>query len=82
VLSISIPNAAMGVQRALPGDGEKRTAVPAAEFFETLAFENRPIAADVPYATRLEDLTDHNRGWLEKAEAALFGAADVRTAAR
>jgi hypothetical protein len=37
-----------------------------------LTFENRPIVPDVPYRTVSDDLTHANRGWLEKAEAALF----------
>lgn len=92
VLTLSLPNAAMGVQPALAaapagpvvkaamGQGTAQGApdaytgeVPAEEFFQTLTFENRPVVPDVAYATRLDDLTHANRGWLEQAEAALFG---------
>jgi hypothetical protein len=72
VLSLAIPNAAMGVQRALPRPGETSSGVDAHDFFETLALENRPIVPDVPYATGLSDITGHNRGWLEKVEAVMF----------
>jgi hypothetical protein len=86
LLSLSIPNAAMGVQRALPAPGQKRSAMPAAEFFDTLAFENHPISADVPYATRVEDITGRNRGWLEKVESVVFArsapAVEIQAAAR
>ncbi len=54
--------------------------MPATEFFDTLAFENHPIPADVPYATRVEDITGRNRGWLEKVEAVLFSAASAPVA--
>lgn len=71
LLSLSIPNAAMGIQRAstdAPRD------VDAARFFETLAFENRPVLPDRAYAPTLEDLTHENRGWLREVEAVLFVA--------
>jgi hypothetical protein len=71
LLSLSIPNAAMGVQRA--GRPARRGERTADEFFESLALENRPVVPDVAYATRLEDLTAHNRGWLAQVEAVLFG---------
>lgn len=68
-LSVSIPNAAMGVQPA-GGAG----ADPSADhFFEALALENRPVAPDRPYATTRADLVDHARGWREQAWAALDG---------
>jgi Peptidase family S41 len=73
VLSLSIPNAAMGVQRALPiagAHGER----PTDEFFNGLGFENRPVRPDIAYATRLDDVTGHNRGWLDQVDAALFGS--------
>jgi peptidase S41-like protein len=70
LLALAIPNAAMGVQRALPVTGGDR---PADEFFQLLTFENRPVLPDVPYAAKLDDLTHHNRGWLEQVDAALFG---------
>ncbi|MFL5264137.1 MAG: S41 family peptidase [Anaeromyxobacteraceae bacterium] len=73
LLSVSIPNAAMGVQRALPPSGERRPAPLSAEdFFGSVAFENRPVTPDVRYATRVDDLTGRNRGWLEKVDGALF----------
>jgi hypothetical protein len=71
LLSLSIPNAAFGVQHDLPA--EQRAERSADEFFRALAVENHPVPPDVPYATGLEDVTGHNRGWLAKAEAALFG---------
>ncbi len=73
LLSISIPNAAMGVQGALPAAGRRPGDVSAEEFFSRLAFENRPVGPDVRYDMRLEDLTDHNRGWLREVDAVLFG---------
>jgi hypothetical protein len=68
LVSLAIPNAAMGVPRAAPG----AAAVDADAFFRALALENRPVEPDVRYAPRLEDVTDHGRGWLAAAEAALF----------
>jgi hypothetical protein len=73
LLSLSIPNAAMGVQRAAAA--EARREIGADQFFETLAFENRPVLPDRPYAPTLEDLTASNRGWLEQVDAVLFGSA-------
>jgi hypothetical protein len=81
LLSLSIPNAAMGVQRALPADGERRASVSADEFFGSLAFENRPVAPDVRYATSVEDITGRNRGWLEKVDGVLFGRAEPQASA-
>ncbi len=81
LLTVSIPNAAMGVQHALPAarrDGD----LPADEFFQALTFENRPVLPDVPYSTRLEDVTDHNRGWMRQVDAAVFGAPGVAVVAR
>ncbi len=101
LVSLSLPNAAMGVQSALPSASAARAGVvlaslgegagaahvrsdsddsptilqgeaPASEFFQSLTFENRPIAPDVAYATRADDLTHENRGWRAEAEAALF----------
>ncbi|HEX9291680.1 MAG TPA: S41 family peptidase [Anaeromyxobacteraceae bacterium] len=73
ILSLSIPNAAMGVQRVLPVAGEHRPDPSSDEFFNGLTFENRPVLPDVAYATRLDDITGHNRGWMEQVDAALFG---------
>jgi hypothetical protein len=53
----------------------------AAWFFEALAFENRPVEPHVRYATTLEDLTEHNRGWRAQAEAALRTPPSVPPAA-
>jgi hypothetical protein len=35
------------------------------------------VAPDAPYATTVEDVRDHNRGWLERVEAELFGPDDA-----
>jgi hypothetical protein len=75
-LSVSIPNAAMGLQPSAD-DGDTS----AAWFFEALAFENRPVEPHVRYATTLEDLTEHNRGWRAQAEAALRTPPSVPPAA-
>lgn len=65
LLSVSIPNAAMGVQpEALDGAS-------ADDFFSALAIENRPVEPHVPYETTVEDLTGANRGWRELVDAAL-----------
>jgi hypothetical protein len=69
LVSLAIPNAAMGVPRSAPAAREERDAD---EFFAALALENRPVEPDVPYAPRLEDVTEHNRGWLARVEALLF----------
>lgn len=73
LLSLSIPNAAMGV---LPGAGAPVDSAPET-FFARLALENRPVLPDVAYGGTLRDLTGHNAGWLERAEDALFGAGGV-----
>jgi Peptidase family S41 len=73
LLTLSIPNAAMGVQRRLPAAAERRAGDPAEAFFRELTFENRPVPPDMPYTTRLDDVTGQNRGWLEQVDAALFG---------
>ncbi|HZZ83992.1 MAG TPA: S41 family peptidase [Anaeromyxobacteraceae bacterium] len=73
LLSLSIPNAAMGVQPSVPVNGVRRTDLAAPEFFSGLSLENRPVAPDVAYAPSLEDLTGHNRGWLRKVDEVLFG---------
>jgi hypothetical protein len=74
-LSLSIPNAAMGVLPA--GDGARDAS--AERFFDLLAFENRPVVPHVRYATTLDDLLHGNRGWLEQVEAArALPAARVR----
>jgi hypothetical protein len=67
LLALSIPNAAMGVT---PPAGLTRDAT-ADQFFSALAFENRPVEPHVRYETGRDDLTDHNRGWLEQTLAAL-----------
>ncbi|HET9598737.1 MAG TPA: S41 family peptidase [Anaeromyxobacteraceae bacterium] len=72
LVSLSIPNAAMGVQRTLPaaagaGFGSE-------DFFAGLAFENRPVRPDVPYATRVEDVVGANRGWAAVVDQVLFGS--------
>jgi hypothetical protein len=72
LVSVSIPNAAMGVQRTLPvvaGAG-----FGAEDFFTGLAFENRPVKPDVSYATRVEDVVSGNRGWRAVVDEVLFGA--------
>ncbi len=74
LLTLSIPNAAMGVQRAIPVVEGARGERTADEFFQALAFENKPVQPDLPYATRLEDITGHNRGWARMVDEALFGA--------
>jgi hypothetical protein len=67
-VGVSIPNAAMGVQvNATAGARQASADV----FFEQLAFENRPVEPDVPYATTRDDLLHRNRGWLAAARAAL-----------
>ena len=73
VLSVSIPNAAMGVQAALPAPGERQTDLSSSQFFADLTFENRPVSPDVSYATTADDLIHSNRGWLEKVDGLLFG---------
>jgi hypothetical protein len=73
LLSLSIPNAAMGAQRVLPTSTARLVERPSSEFFDALAFENRPVLPDVPYATRIEDILSHNRGWMQQVDAALFG---------
>lgn len=73
LLSLSIPNAAMGVQPALPAEGARRAGVAAPEFFARLSLENRPVPPDVRYAPTLEDLGQHNRGWLDAVDEVLFG---------
>ena len=78
LLSLSIPNAAMGVQRALPEPCARKDSSDA--FFARLAFENRPVQPDVPYATRLSDLAGQNRGWLARVDEVLFGEPAVRPA--
>jgi len=68
--SLSIPNAAMGVQAS----ARKGAAPPSSDdFFRALAFENRPVPPDVQYATTLDDLQHHDRGWLAQAARALAG---------
>jgi C-terminal processing protease CtpA/Prc len=71
LVSVSIPNAAMGVQRALPAAAGPSGAD---DFFGRLTFENRPVRPDVPYATRLDDVVGANRGWATAVDQVLFGA--------
>lgn len=71
LVSLAIPNAAMGVARAA---ADVEVPADAAAFFRALALENRPVEPDVAYAERLEDVTDHGRGWLAAVDAALFPA--------
>jgi hypothetical protein len=78
LLAVAIPNAAMGVQPAPSGGARDATAD---EFFEGLAFENRPVEPDVRYATTVEDLEGANRGWLEQALAALRGGREIAAGA-
>jgi hypothetical protein len=79
LLSLSIPNAAMGVQPLEPGAPlAARAERTAEEFFTALAFENRPVQPDVPYATSTADITGRNRGWLEQVEAVLFEGRAIR----
>lgn len=73
-LSVSIPNAAMGVQPS-GGAGEEASAD---EFFAALALENRPVEPHRRYATTRADLVDHGRGWREQAWAALGGDRPLR----
>jgi hypothetical protein len=74
LVTLSIPNAAMGVQRAMQAGNGGRGERTSEEFFQALAFENRPVQPDIPYATRMEDITGHNRGWARLVDEALFGA--------
>jgi hypothetical protein len=68
VVTVSIPNAAMGVQPA----GFAHAATPdASTFFSSLAFENRPVVPHVAYETSVEDLLSSNAGWRAAAERAL-----------
>jgi hypothetical protein len=71
LLTLSIPNAAMGIQLAVPAAGRPQESPPE-EFFRSLALENRPVEPDVPYAPGLHDLKEQNRGWLAQVEAVLF----------
>jgi len=84
LFSLSIPNAAMGVQRALPAAGVAGGEASAEAFFRDLAIENRPVQPDVAYGTTLEDLTGSNRGWLAQVDAVLFpgDGSPTRAAAR
>jgi len=74
VLSLSIPNAAFGVPRDGAAVLEGAEVAPEL-FFDAYGIENRPVQPDVPYAPTLDDLVSHNRGWLERVEAILFGEA-------
>jgi C-terminal processing protease CtpA/Prc len=81
LLALSIPNAAMGVQRAIAVSDGARGERTADEFFQGLAFENRPVQPDIAYSTHLEDIAAHNRGWARLVDDALFGARDGKAAA-
>ncbi len=70
LVSLAIPNAAMGVPREAPAPGA--TTADAGAFFRGLALENRPVQPDVLYAPRAEDVTEHGRGWLAAVDDALF----------
>jgi hypothetical protein len=78
LVSLAIPNAAMGVPRAV---AEAGATADADAFFAALALENRPVEPDVAYAPRLEDLTEHGRGWLAAVETALLPAQAASVAA-
>ncbi|HEX9052447.1 MAG TPA: S41 family peptidase [Anaeromyxobacter sp.] len=69
LVSLAIPNAAMGVP---PDASARAAAADAGAFFRGLALENRPVQPDVPYAPRAEDVTEHGRGWLAVVDGALF----------
>ncbi len=71
LLSVSIPNAAFGVQRASAGAAAAE--IPFETFFDAYGIENRPVEPDVHYESRLEDVTANGRGWLEQVDAILFG---------
>lgn len=60
ILKIEIPNFLFGVNKTV---GRDRYSF---EEGEPLLMENRPIQADVQYATTLEDVTKQNAGWLKK----------------
>ena len=68
LVGVSIPNAAMGVQTAAAFGVTQATAE---QFFDKLAFENRPVEPDEFHATTREDVVDRNRGWLQAARDAL-----------
>jgi hypothetical protein len=68
LLTVSIPNAAMGLQRAAQGSAGESSAD---AFFEALAFENRPVEPHVSRATTVEDVRGANAGWRAAAEAQL-----------
>jgi hypothetical protein len=91
-LTVSIPNAAFGVPRAVGAAVMPAVAAPAGAplprgrdadmragelpfeiFFDLFLIENRPVEPDVPYETRVEDVTSAGRGWLEQVDAILFG---------
>ncbi len=77
LISLSIPNAAMGVQHVLPANRDQGASISPADFFASMAFENRPVMPDVPYRTKREDITGHNQGWRAEAEDQLFGPSGV-----
>jgi hypothetical protein len=71
LVGVSIPNAAMGVQATAEAGAGRADA---RRFFAELAFENRPVRPDLPYATTRDDLVGGNRGWLAAARSALARA--------
>lgn len=80
LITLHVPNAAMGVQRPRPGTGAHReTEATTEEFFEALSLENRPVTPTVQYSTQVEDLVGHNRGWLRKVDETLFGCSERET---
>lgn len=68
LLTLAIPNAAMGVARAA---GKPAGEVAAKAFFEALAIENHPVKPDVPYAPAVVDLVHHGRGWRAQIDRVL-----------
>ncbi|MGC4000439.1 MAG: S41 family peptidase [Anaeromyxobacter sp.] len=78
-LTVSIPNAAMGV---LPPGFAGGTTAPPERFLEGMAFENRPVLPDVPYGTAREDVLARNQGWRAQVVAALAGSPAGRTPRR
>jgi hypothetical protein len=80
LVSVSIPNAAFGVEPR-PDTCVDRREISSAEFFGALALENRPVEPHLRYATRRADLVAHGRGWLEQVEAVLFGPGPAHQAA-
>ncbi len=57
----------MGVQETTTTAGRAS----AERFFADLAFENRPVLPDLPYATSRRDVVEANAGWLAAVRTAL-----------